>query len=98
MKKLYVALIGVVFIFGVSSVSAGIFNSLLGDQSPVDDENDIELNNVTLRAYAIDALDTQEYLIAFKDDPETYNNNDTISWLENLDDCVILPQRKVIFW
>ena len=94
MKKRYIAFILIIFMFSVSSVSAGIFNSLLGDQSPVDYENDIELNNVTLRTYAIDAFDTQEYLTSFKDDPETYNNNDTISWLENLEGYVVLPSKE----
>lgn len=94
MQKRYLALILLILMFSISSVNAGIFTSLLGDQSPVDYENDIELENVTLRVYAIDALDTQEYLTTFKDDPETYNNNDTISWLENLDGYVMLPSKE----
>lgn len=94
MKKRYLILILIIFIFSISSVSAGIFNSLLGDQSPIDEENDIELGNVTLRTYAIEALDTQEYLTTFKSDPETYNNNDTINWLENLEGHVILPSKE----
>ncbi len=94
MKKRYLVLILIIFIFSISSVSAGIFNSLLGDQSPIDEENDIELGNVTLRTYAIEALDTQEYLTTFKSDPETYNNNDTINWLENLEGHVILPSKE----
>jgi hypothetical protein len=94
MKKRYIVLILIIFIFSISSVSAGIFNSLLGDQSPIDEENDIELGNVTLRTYAIEALDTQEYLTTFKSEPETYNNNDTINWLENLEGHVILPSKE----
>jgi hypothetical protein len=94
MKKRYLVLILIIFIFSISSVSAGIFNSLLGDQSPIDEENDIELGNVTLRTYAIEALDTQEYLSGFKSEPETYNNNDTINWLENLEGHVILPSKE----
>ena len=80
--------------FSLSSVSAGIFNSLLGDQSPVDEEHDIVLENATFRVYAIDALDTQEYLTSFKSSPETYNNNDTINWLENLDGYVLIPSKE----
>ena len=94
MKKRYIALIVIIFMFSISSASAGIFNSLLGDQSPVNEENDIELDNVTFRTYAIDAIDTQEYLADFKSEPETYNNNDTINWMENLEGYVIIPSKE----
>ena len=98
MKKRYIALIVIIFMFSISSASAGIFNSLLGDQSPVDEENDIELDNVTFRTYAIDAIDTQEYLADFKSEPETYNNNDTINWMENLEGMSSYLQKRVISW
>lgn len=94
MKKRYIALILIIFMFSISSASAGIFNSLLGDNSPVDEENDIVLDNVTFRTYAIDALDTDEYLTSFNSEPETYNNNDTIRWMENLDGYVMIPSKE----
>jgi len=68
MKKRYLALILIIFMFSISSVNAGIFNSLLGDQSPVDEEHDIILENATFRVYAIDALDSHEYLTSFESD------------------------------
>lgn len=97
MKKRYIALILIIFMFSISSASAGIFSSLLGDNSPVDEENDIVLDNVTFRTYAIDALDTDEYLISFNSEPETYNNNDTIRWMENLDGYVMIPSKEEDF-
>ncbi len=80
--------------FSISSASAGIFNSLLGDNSSVDEENDIVLDNVTFMTYSIGALDTDEYLSSFKSEPETYNNNDTINWMENLDGYVMIPSKE----
>lgn len=94
MKKRYIALILIIFMFSISGASAGIFNSLLGDNSPVDEENDIVLDNVTFRTYSIGALDTDEYLSSFKSEPETYNNNDTINWMENLDGYVMIPSKE----
>ena len=40
MKKRYLLIVFIILMFSISSVSAGIFTSLLGEDSPVDEEND----------------------------------------------------------
>ncbi|WP_407392355.1 hypothetical protein [Methanobrevibacter sp.] len=86
MKKGYILIIFIILMFSISSVSAGIFNSLLGDASPVDEEHDIELKNVTFKVYAIETQSTQDFF-----DPTIWDNNDTKEWLESLDGYAILP-------
>lgn len=91
MKKRYFLILFIVLMFSISSVSAGIFTSLLGDDSPVGEENDIELENATFYVYALEPRDTAEDASNMEADPQTYNNNDTRVWLNGLEGYVVLP-------
>ena len=91
MKKRYFLIVFIILMFSISSVSAGIFTSLLGEDSPVDEENDFEIENVSFYVYAISPRSTAEDWSNMDSDPVTYNNNDTRDWMEGLEGYVVLP-------
>lgn len=91
MKKRYVLIFFIILMFSISNVSAGIFTSLLGDDSPVGEGNDIEIENATFYVYAISPRSTAEDADNMESDPQTYNNNDTRDWMKGLEGYVVLP-------
>lgn len=90
MKKIYIVGIALlVLLLGVSSVSAGFLDGLLGDSGDNNNStDDFSKTEFTVYGYSLDSVESQ--LSYMKDDPEFYDNNETKDWLEGLNGYVML--------
>lgn len=88
MKKIYIIGIALlVLLLSVSSVSAGFLDGLFGGGDDSNTSDEFSKTEFTVYGYSPDSVESE--VSRMEADPDFYDNNETIDWLNGLDGYVI---------